>query len=76
MKTLTSNIDAQLLEGNAVSPIPREGTAMEHPGAGVGDGILVAVHHTHAVLQVVPHLHILDYVVMEVYLEGWRGKRE
>lgn len=74
-RTLTSNVHTQLLEGNAMSSVPGEGAAMEHPGAGVGDGILVAVHHSHAILQVVSHLHILDDVVVEVDLESWERKR-
>lgn len=65
----TSNIDTQLLQGDAMSPVPGKRAALEHPGAGVGDGVLVAVHHTHPILQVVPHLYVLYNVVVEVYLK-------
>lgn len=53
-----------------MSPVAGEGTAVKHPSAGVDDGILVAVYDTHTILQVVPHLHVLDDMVVEVDLEG------
>ena len=68
---LTSNVYTQLLESNAMPSIPRESAGMEYSGTGVYNGILVTVHNTHSILQVVTDFHILDDVVVEVNLKGY-----